>query len=144
MSIDSYRTLMKLLYSKNEHTVTCYDIVYNELTTNSMYFSTEEMPKLYTLARSLNGEDYVELLGIEGYVVEMVGTNSTVATAKITYNLNPPTTWNGETTVSVDLPINLAQPIGDNAIITVDEKPTRISDITFNNKYKFKHWCEKP
>lgn len=144
MSIDSYRVLMKLLYSKNEHIVTCYDIVYNGLTTNSMYFSTEEMPKLYTLARSLNGEDYVELLGIEGYVVEMVGTNSTVATAKITYNLNPPTNWSGETTVSIDLPINLAQPIGDNAIITVDGKSKRISDITFNDKYKFKYWCENP
>lgn len=141
LSIDSYRMLMKLLYSKNEHTVTCYDIVYNTITTNNMYFSTEEMPTIYAMARGLSGEEYVELLGVLDYTIEMVGTNTNVATAKITYNLNPPTSWSGETTVSVDLPINLAQPVGDNAIITVGENPTRISEIKFNG-YKFKYWCE--
>ena len=55
MSIDSYRILMKLLYEKNEHIVQCYDIVNNEFTTNNMYFATEEMPKLWTIARALNG-----------------------------------------------------------------------------------------
>ena len=47
MSIDSYRILMRdLLYKKNEFLVTCYDIVNDTMTTNKMYFSTEEMLKL--------------------------------------------------------------------------------------------------
>lgn len=75
MSIDSYRKLINLIYSKNEFTVTCYDVVANDTTTNKMYFTTEEMPKLWTIARALNGEEWVELLGVQDYTVEMVGTN---------------------------------------------------------------------
>jgi hypothetical protein len=144
LSIDSYRSLMKLLYSKNEHTVTCYDVVYNKLTTNKMYFSTEEMPKLVALARELNGEEYVELLAIEGYVVEMVGTNSNLPTVQITYNLNPPldVSWDSETTVSIEVPVNVSQPIGEDAIIVLGDEKTKISNINFNNKYKFKCWSE--
>jgi uncharacterized repeat protein (TIGR02543 family) len=78
MSIDTYRVLMNLIYSKNEFTVTCYDVVNNRSTTNRMYFSTEEMPKLWAISRSLGeGADnnWVELLGVQEYTVEMVGTN---------------------------------------------------------------------
>ena len=86
MSIDSYRTLMTLLYSKNEFTVTCYDIVNNKPTTNKMYFSTEEMPKLWTIARALNGEEWTELLGVQDYTVEMIGTNVSIDILEIRYH----------------------------------------------------------
>ena len=152
MSIDSYRTLMKLIYSKNEFTVTCYDVVYNKQETHKMYFSTEEMPKLWTIVDALNGdENAVMLLGVQDYTVEMIGTNAEVETATITYNLNVPSgvTWADNTEVSVEQPINLALPVGDNAIIEVTDSTdstkkvaTRISNITFGDKYKFKHWCE--
>ena len=75
MSIDDYRDIMTLIEEKNEFLVSCYDVVHNTITQNYMYFTTEEMPKLFYLARALNGEEYVELLGVEDYVVEMVGTN---------------------------------------------------------------------
>lgn len=86
MSIDSYRTLMQLLYSKNEFIVECYDIVNNKPTTNKMYFSTEEMPKLWTIARAINGEEWTELLGVQDYTVEMVGTNVSLETVEIRYH----------------------------------------------------------
>ena len=147
MSIDSYRTLMKLIYSKNEFTVTCYDVVYNKTETHKMYFTTEEMPKLWAIVDALNGdENAIMLLGVQDYTVEMVGSNSEVKTATITYNLNVPNgvVWNGETEVSVETPINVALPVGDNAIIKTYElgDASRISNITFDNKYKFKHWAE--
>ena len=86
MSIDSYRILMRdLLYKKNEFLVTCYDIVNDTMTTNKMYFSTEEMPKLWTIARALNGEEWVELLGVQDYTVEMIGTNASLETVEILY-----------------------------------------------------------
>ena len=85
MSIDSYRRLMELIYSRNEFLVTCYDIVGNRTTTNKMYFATEEMPKLWTIARALNGEEWVELLGVQEYVVEMIGTNADVELVSILY-----------------------------------------------------------
>ena len=76
LSIDNYRALMKLIYSKNEFRVTCYDIVNDTQTTNYMYFTTEEMPKLWTIVEALNGdENAVMLLGVQDYTVEMVGTN---------------------------------------------------------------------
>lgn len=145
MSIDSYRTLMNLIYSKNEFTVTCYDVVNNKQTTNKMYFSTEEMPKLWTIVDALNGdENAVMLLGVQDYTVEMIGTNNEVETATITYNLNVPNNvfWTYETQVSIEVPINLSEVVGDNAIIKVNKVDTRMSSITFGDEYKFKHWCE--
>lgn len=152
MSIDSYRTLMKMIYSKNEFTVTCYDVVYNKTVTHKMYFATEEMPKLWTIVDALNGdENAVMLLGVQDYTVEMIGTNAEIETAKITYKLNKPSSviWTDETEVSVETPINIALPIGDSAIIEVTDTEdstkkvaTRISNITFGDKYKFKYWAE--
>lgn len=85
LSIDSYRRLMNLIYSKNEFTVTCYDIVNNRRTANKMYFATEEMPKLWAIARELNGEQWVEVLGVQDYTVEMIGTNADLDTVDILY-----------------------------------------------------------
>ena len=91
MSIDDYRRIMQLLYSKNEFVVTCYDIVNNRMTTNKMYFSTEEMPKLILLNRAFR-DNWIELLGIDGYMVEMIGTNAGLDNLSVTYlNINPTT-----------------------------------------------------
>lgn len=149
MSIDSYRTLMNLIYSKNEFMVSCYDVVKNALVHHKMYFATEEMPKLWTIVDALNGnENAVMLLGVQDYTVEMIGTNSGVSTVSITYSLNPPISWSDDTTTVVNIPRNIAYPVGDNAIIEVTDPndstkkvPTRISNITFGDKYKFSYWC---
>lgn len=85
MSIDDYRTIMTLIEEKNEFLVSCYDVVHNTISTNYMYFTTEEMPKLFALARALDGEEYVELLGVEDYTVEMVGTNKPKEEINVVY-----------------------------------------------------------
>ncbi len=87
MSIDSYRKLMSLVYMKNEFKVTCYDVVNNRMTTNSMYFSTEEMPKLWNIAKIASSEDGLEeivyLLGVHEYTVEMIGTNKVISNNQV-------------------------------------------------------------
>ena len=102
MSIDSYRTLMNLIYSKNEFTVTCYDVVYNKQQTHKMYFSTEEMPKLWTIVDALNGdENAIMLLGVQDYTVEMIGTNESLDIVEVLYYDNNGVLIN-EATQSVD------------------------------------------
>lgn len=102
MSIDSYRVLMNLIYSKNEFTVTCYDVVNNKQTTNKMYFSTEEMPKLWTIVDALNGdENAIMLLGVQDYTVEMIGTNESLDVVEVLYYDNNGILIN-EATQSVD------------------------------------------
>ena len=76
LSIDDYRAIMKMIYSKNAHIVTCYDIIDDDWTTNEMYFAPEEMPKLYAITEALNSSP--TLIGVQDYVVEMIGTNMPV------------------------------------------------------------------
>lgn len=142
MSIDSYRVLMKLLYEKNEHIVQCYDIVNNKFTTNNMYFSTEEMPKLWTIARALNEEEWVELLGVQDYTVELIGTNTNFEELELTYNLNVPTgaTWSNETTASVTFAKNTTINIGTGASVKVEEENQTFQAITFGETYIFNGW----
>ena len=85
LSINSYRDLMGLIYTQNEFTVECYNIVSNRVETHKMYFATEEMPKLWTIARAVNGEQWVELLGVEDYTIEMIGTNASLDKIDILY-----------------------------------------------------------
>jgi hypothetical protein len=143
MSIDSYRTMMKLIQSKNEFTVTCYDIVNDIDVTHNMYFATEQMPKLFTIASSLSGSNsYVELLGVQDYTIELIGTNTGVTMLDITYKLNVPSdaTWGGDKEVTRQLPMNLTQDVG--AVFTVENNNYDATEITFDNKYKFLKWTE--
>lgn len=93
LSIDSYRKLIvDLKHKKREFVVTCYDPTYNQMTTNKMYFPPEELPKLLTIARALNGEQWVELLGVQDYSIELIGTNASFDKVDILYydeNGNP-------------------------------------------------------
>ena len=116
MSIDTYRTMMKLIQSKNEFTVTCYDIVNDIDVTHKMYFATEQMPKLWSIAKSLNGSDpWVELYGVQDYTVELIGTNTNFSTVKIKYFLNVPSgaTWGGtvQSTSDLETPTNITHKV---------------------------------
>lgn len=141
MSIDYYRKLMQLLYAKNEHTVTCYDVVYNKRISLNMYFTTEEMPKLYTLAHRVQSmssdewESYVELLGVQDLTVEMVSTNTEIDTCTITYHLNPPVSGYADTTKQIR---NIAK--GGEVFIGTD---ANMQSNTFGNRYKFAKWNTK-
>ena len=150
MSIDTYRELMNLIQTKNEFTVSCYDVVKNDIVHHKMYFATEEMPKLWTIVDALNGnENAIALLGVQDYTVEMIGTNDGVETVEVTFLLNKPNdvNWEDDMRVSVELPKNVAYPIGNYAIIEVTDPNdstkkvlTKISEITFGGAYKFSYW----
>lgn len=73
MPISSFRSMMKQYLDKNEFTVTCYDTIYEKPTTNKMYFATMSEPKYYY---RVEDNKQVELLGVENYTVELVGTNN--------------------------------------------------------------------
>lgn len=144
MSIDSYRTIMKLIRSKNEFLVTCYDVVNDRDVTHNMYFATEQMPKLWAIAKALNGDEWVELLGVQDYTVELIGTNTDFEKITVTYNLNKPTdaSWGGSTMSSAETTSNATLNVG--AVMTNGDKSEDVSLITFGNTYKFKYWCEDP
>jgi uncharacterized repeat protein (TIGR02543 family) len=77
LGIDMYRKIMNLIYARREHVVQCYDIVRDTQVTEKMYFEPEELPKLATITRQLQSEEFsrIEILGVQDYVVTMVGTN---------------------------------------------------------------------
>lgn len=137
MSIDTYRTMMKLLRSRNEFTVTCYDVVNDIDVTHKMYFATEQMPKLWSIAKALNGDEWVELLGIQDYTIELIGTNAELDTVSVTYHSNPPSTSGGtDTTVGSDnVPKGSEIIVGDIAGEIKDNAPSG---------WKFKEWRDKP
>lgn len=73
MTINDYRSIMKQFLEKNEFDVTCYDPIHNEKITRKMYFATPSAPKFWTQAL---GDGKVELLGVQNYTVELIGTNN--------------------------------------------------------------------
>lgn len=73
MTINDYRSIMKQFLSKNQFTVTCYDPINDELTTNIMYFATPSTPKY--IYRTENDKK-VKIIGVQNYEVELIGTNN--------------------------------------------------------------------
>ena len=142
MSIDSYRTLMKLIRSKNEFIVTCYDVVNDMDVTHKMYFATEQMPKLVAIARAMNDSTWVELLGVQDYTVELIGTNADFEEHTITYMLNKPAdaTWSGSISSVKTVASHITHKVG--TTISDGSKNQDVSKITFGDTYKFKYWCE--
>jgi uncharacterized repeat protein (TIGR02543 family) len=129
MSIDSYRTLMKLIQSKSEFVVTCYDVVNDKDVTHNMYFATEQMPKLWAIARALNGAKWTELLGVQDYTIELIGTNTDLDTVSVIYHYNPPS-GSDKNVGSDSVPKGSEIIVGDIATFK-DEAPSG---------YKFKQW----
>lgn len=78
LSLDQYRTIMKLILSKNEFVVTCYDEIYDRDITVKMYFSPDDYPELFSMD--------LELLAILNYEIELIGTNADLDTATVVYN----------------------------------------------------------
>lgn len=90
MSMEDYRKLYNLILSRNEFVVTCYNPITNGTTTNKMYFYPDSLPKLNMIARNLlnpkdEKEKWIELLGVQDYTIEMVGTNVSMDKVEIRY-----------------------------------------------------------
>lgn len=154
MSIEAYRQIMKLLRSKKEFVVTCYDIVDDKDVTHKMYFATEQMPKLWSIAKALNGgKPWVELLGVQDYTVELIGTNNDYEKSNITYYLNAPSgvSWSGDVSATEEAATRYTTNIGisiwDGTTNDKGDKNTQyIANMTLKTligkTYKFKYWCE--
>ncbi len=78
MSVDDYRRLARLMISKNEFTVTCYDAIADENTTNKMYFLPDQMPQFLSIAHQATSGNWSEIVGVMEYTIEMVGTLSDI------------------------------------------------------------------
>ena len=90
MSIEDYRKFMILHYGSNEHTIECYDTIYNKRITVKMYFATEEMAKLYTISQNRQlpdgkWEEWVDIVGVSEYSCELIGTNNDLDTISVRY-----------------------------------------------------------
>lgn len=70
MNIDDYRSLMKMLKRKNAFNVTFYDVVEDKIVTHEMYVATPSMPIIY--------QQFLMALGIQEYVIELIGTNNPI------------------------------------------------------------------
>jgi GTPase SAR1 family protein len=147
MSIDDYRRVMNLIYSGNEYTVTCYDITSGKITTNNMYFATEEMPKAWAIARELNGEEWVELAGIQDYTVEMIGTNNYTDELSISYDLNLPSYAFGKLIFEGENPVKGQFYVVGNGVYVEQESGINkipIEQFTFSdpkgNTHALSHW----
>lgn len=138
LDIESYRTLMQLLQSKNEFSVSCYDIVNDCRVTHNMYFATPSMPSIY--------QRYLQVLGIKDYTIELIGTNTGVEEYTLTYNYNIPSgiSWDKQTTATQTFAKNISDTVGGiNAPYTENNTTFAISSQTFNDTYQFVGWYEK-
>ena len=138
MSIDDYRAIMRMHYERNEFNVECYDPIYNKRIRAKMYFATEEMAKLYTINKvRLNEdkwEDWIQLVGVHDYTVELIGTNNDIELIKIAYHLNPPSNIGYTDTIVYD------DDIYSGESVTIGEKAKSITSQKFNGQYSFKYW----
>jgi uncharacterized repeat protein (TIGR02543 family) len=98
-----------------------------------MYFATEQMPKLWAIARALDGAEWTELLGVQDYTIELIGTNTDITTVSVTYHYNPPS-GSDATEGSNSVPKGSEIIVGD--VVTFKNNPP--------TGYKFKQWNSKP
>lgn len=146
MSIDDYRQIMRLHYESNEYTVECYDPIYNQKIKVKMYFATEEAAKLFTIAQHRllpNGEweEWVDLVGVTDYTVELIGTNNDLDLISVKYEYNAPIDNDGLPIYPNGSPI----PPQYEEDIYLGEEIVVGSNSTFpntppSNNYQFSHW----
>lgn len=126
LPLESYRKIMRLLQSKNEFTVECYDIVADNTKKFKAYFSTEDYPELFTM-------DF-HTLGAINYEIELQGTNADLDLISIIYYLNPPIGDSNEQQGENDIYAGEEISIGANSDFSTREFPS----------YKFNGWNTKP
>ena len=141
MSIDDYRRIMLLHHGANEFTVECYDPIYNRKINVKMYFATEEMAKLYTIAQHRlldNGswEEWVDLVGVTEYKVELIGTNNQLDLVSVRYVYNSDTTPTG-----APIPDQYEEDVYLGEEIVVGSNST-FPDTPPSDTQKFKHWVD--
>lgn len=143
MSIDDFRAIVRMDLEQNEFVVECYDPIFNKRNSFRMYFATLEMAKLHNLSRKRfnstqnEWEDFIEIVGVNEYKVELIGTNVEGEEVTITYNLNPPSD-----TGAINVIESVKYPKNSSVVIGADV--TYMTDKTFNGKYTFQKWNISP
>lgn len=150
MSIKDYRAIMQLHYARNEYTVECYDPIYDKKIVVKMYFATEEMAKLYTIAQNRfkpdgEWEEWVDLVGVTEYKVELIGTNNDLDLVSVCYKYNPPKDGNGQPIYPTGSPIpdQFEEDVYVGEEIIVGQNST-FQDRPPTNELKFKRWNTEP
>lgn len=140
MSIDDYRAIMRKDLERNEFVVECYDPIYNKRISTKMYFGTPAMAKLRTIARKRFDpdtsvwEDFIELVGVDGYTVELIGTNSDLDFLSVSYLLNPPSDT-GRADESIG-----EEDIYKGQDVIIGAAASSFVNETFDGKYRFAKW----
>jgi hypothetical protein len=75
ISYPDFKRLRQQQLSKLYFDLTCYDTDFGREITEEVYFHPDTLPNFVTMARKLNGESWLEILGAKDYTVELVGTN---------------------------------------------------------------------
>jgi hypothetical protein len=141
MNIDDYRKLMLLLQSKNEFTVTCYDIVLDKRVTHKMYAAPTQMPIIY--------QRYLKALGVQEFSIELIGTNNGVEDYTVTYDYNIPkdVSWGYETSATQTFKKNASGIIGEEAKYTYNETSYNLNSdqtkVLLGEKYVLIGWNTK-
>lgn len=137
MNIDDYRTLMKIIQSKNVFNVTFYDIVKDQRVTREMYFAPPSMPIIY--------QQYLMALGIQEYTIELIGTNND-AIANVVYDLAIPEEsrefFDAETIYSFDYSVGQSVALGSELQDSSGTYifPTQFYDSNIGRSYYFDGW----
>lgn len=139
MNIDDYRTLMLLLQSKNEFTVTCYDPVLDKRVTHKMYAAPTAMPIIY--------QQCLMAMGIQEFALELIGTNNGVETYNVTYNYNIPSGYSSkfsQQSATQEFAKNASGNVGETAIYTANGTSYSLNSTKtielLNNRYVFQGW----
>lgn len=140
MNIADYRKLMTLLQSKNEFTVTCYDIVKNKRVSHKMYFAPTQMPIIY--------QQYLMALGVQNFEIELIGTNNDVKEYTITYDFNLPSGYEDALPITSATQIfyqNASGVVGEAASYEHNEQIYKVNsnytiETFLNKKWYFKCW----
>lgn len=141
MDIKDYRTLMTLLQSKNEFTVTCYDPVLDKRVTHKMYAAPSQMPIIY--------QQYLMALGVQEFSVELIGTNNDAKQSLVLYDYNIPSgaVFPYGNSAQQLFYQNASGIVGENAVYTYNGTSYRLSSAQtstlLGNKYVFKNWNTK-
>lgn len=107
LSLEQYQKIIKIIHSKNEHRVSCYDVVYDRARTFNAYFAPDDYPELFVL-------DF-EIIGILNYEIELIGTNTSLNKCSITYHINDPDNVKTDTDGSDDFSVGQEVIIGKGA-----------------------------
>ena len=138
LSIDDFREIVRLDLEKNEFVVEFYDPIYHKDEKRKMYFATLALAKIYTMQRyrfdNEKWEEFTQIMGVQDYTIELIGTNASLDKISVVYHLNPPyDTGKPDDT------------LGENDIyrgedIIIGSSAQEFVNETFEGRYKFTKW----